>query len=363
MREVIVHISDLLSPPIKWADIPPSDLPRLKALREIFTAGKPEVHCYPGQDEWGFLSHYPSLLAYYQEHHDLPLLIPFSNAISKPQRNWLYQVFAVNIVTDMDKLRFQADVSAYFNRLQMQPLVDQINRYFSQNPQDESWHLELLSQPDGDPDYMLILQSDHALPVQMPRIDKQHFAIIEPRFYVKSGQVNSEYWQQTLNELQMFLFQSALMQQQRSHSQPHANAFWIQGKTPAEPIKKPIVHDFDQVLTNDVQLLKLDTKAIQQVPGQPFVNLPVTDSWKILVYLDRIHRSLSEQQMYAWKNDLESLDHNLGSYLIDQLLQNRLDHILIIAGHDSCIRLNKKMLKYYRFTAWFPWRRQSRLPV
>jgi len=139
----------------------------------------------------------------------------------KTKKRWIYNVNPVSLYPDMDQLILASDLSEQMSDSELSEITRSINDLFSESDYDKSWELVYFAKKQW------FLLSDFQLINQAIPKDK----IGKPLSRPDSSDDASNYWIQTLNEIQMLLFSLPLNQQRINESRQQCNSLWIWGES------------------------------------------------------------------------------------------------------------------------------------
>ncbi len=161
--------------------------------------------------------------------------------------HWLYRIAPVFLCPDRDQLLLCADLDDPLRRNGRLPeLVETINSYFSENDFDRSWQLRL---SDTGQCYLLSEHqlSNHAIPF---------YFLKQPLVREQAYHQWQRHWQQTMNEMQMFLHQKY-----KASAEVFCNSLWLWGETPLDQSDecntKPLFGHYEHIYSNSSLIREL----------------------------------------------------------------------------------------------------------
>jgi len=141
------------------------------------------------------------------------------------ENRWLYNISPVFLYPDMDQLILASDLSPQISDSEASEICLSINNLFTETEYDNSWELVYF----GKNQWFLI--SDFQLINQAMPKDKIGKALLRPKAVDDFPNNKSNYWIQTLNEIQMLLFSLPLNQLRTQESKQQCNSLWLWGES------------------------------------------------------------------------------------------------------------------------------------
>ena len=162
---------------------------------------------------------------------------------------------------------------------------------------------------------------------------------------------DSGYWQQRINEIQMLLHASETNQQREEQGMLPINSLWLWGyAATATNENLPWQH----VYTNDAVVNGLALLGGSNVKNLPSSVNDVKDmQGDVLIYSDELSSLLNQQDVYAWLSELQHLEDDWFSPLLNRLNNSSDMQITLLTNNNEAYILKSKYLKRW-------WRRNNK---
>jgi len=209
-------------------------------------------------------------------------------------------------------------------------LADLINQHFK----DEPWQLHV--------------GSSHRWYI---RLDKAFDLTTKPLRHIKGLNVfehlpagnDSRYWQQCMNEVQMLLHSCEINQQREEQGIIPINSLWLWGYGSLEEYENlPWNHIYsDDAVLNGLGLF--GGSVIDRLPAS--ADNVVKDAGEVLVYYDKLHALLQQQDICGWLSELQLLENDWFNPLIKRLKNNPGMQLTLLMDNGEAYQLTVKNLK------------------
>ncbi len=253
------------------------------------------------------------------------------------QWQWVYQVNTIHLHPDLRQVVLSHDLSNELSDSEAEQICQLINSYFNQTEQDQSWQLVYYKKNHW---YLL---SASAINWQTVPID---FAIGQVVQKELSHQAENAYWQQTLTEIQMLLFNCEVNQQRQLQQQVVVNSLWVWGGGNLTDFQQDYQVDerVDCVFTNNNTLENL---AKSQGIRHQLLSSPDIFSFQgnTLIYLDDLAKAVVKKditEVYELLIHYESVYFKTIKYA---LLQGELDEVCFMTEQNVKFVLSKNNFK------------------
>jgi len=241
----------------------------------------------------------------------------------------------------MDQLVLAGDLSDQMSDEECSEITKSINNLFNESDYDNSWELIYYAKNQW------FLLSDFQLINQAIPKDK----IGKPLARPDSSDDASNYWIQTLNEIQMLLFSMPLNQLRLNESRQQCNSLWIWGESflsgdSGESNSKNNNH-WDKVYTNDYLVQQL---ALYR--GQSYQDIVAVDSIlkddtssKVLIVLNELEQAIEAQDVFAIITVLNSYEELWFKPLKQAILVSSIESLCIQSNAKESFKINRRSLK------------------
>jgi len=349
-----LYIPHLLTPGPKRDQLAQIDLPELSALALLLSRSKNHIIAQQGFFERSFSLF--DLLPDNVAENDLPIAsvsLSALNSASKEQKiqnhpQWVYKINPVYLHPDMDQLILSADLSQQIENHEAQQICQSINDYFNDSEQDKSWKLHYFAENH----FYLISQCK----IEMTTTTLDKVLGLPITHQLPKGK-DADYWNQTLNEIQMFLFSMPLNQKRKEQGKTPINSLWIWGGGEFPLAIKPgqenhinrewnLVYSTNYLIEDFCQFLNIPHQRLDQFK-------PLKESNQLLV-IDELQTAYAAKDFYHWLESIENLENTLFTPLVQALKQQNIKTLQIITEDSQRFSLNIRQLN-----AW--WKRK--LPI
>lgn len=261
------------------------------------------------------------------------------------QKRWIYRINPVYLHPDMDQLVLLADLSQDLTKEEGQQLCSEINHYFNHSELDQRWFLQY-----AGPDKIFLI-SEREIKITTTPISEAIGKPIARRLVVGEDQA---YWNQTLNEIQMFLFNMSLNQNRQNQGKTTINSLWMWGGGwyPGQPhinsdsnllsldwqklyIQPPIFSDFSQ-------WLGIDSAAPRQIIEDLQKKV---DFGNTLVVFEDLKEAYEQKDFFTWLEKLKTIDQELIPHLLSGLADKKFCQLNLLTDQAKIFHLNSFQLK------------------
>jgi hypothetical protein len=258
------------------------------------------------------------------------------------ENRWLYNISPVFLYPDMDQLVLASDLSQQISDSEASEICLSINNLFSETEYDKTWELVYFAQNQW------FLISDMQLINQAMPKDKIGKALVRPQAVDDFPNNTSNYWIQTLNEIQMLLFSLPLNQLRLQESKQQCNSLWLWGESLLTLDKsKEKKHCWDKVYSNEYlvqQLAMYNGQCCQTLSDFESIVVDTTTE-NILVVLNDIEQAIETQDLFAIIDVLKQYETQWFEPLKQSIMSSSIESVCIQSNAKESFRINRRSLK------------------
>jgi len=236
------------------------------------------------------------------------------------------------------------DLSEQVSDVEGQQICSAINAYFNQSVQDKSWQLAYFGQ------HHFYLISSCQIKIKTTPLETNLGQPIARNLFIG---IDADYWNQTLNEIQMFLFSMPLNQQRSEQGQTIINSLWVWGGGPY-PLPRLSRPDngsskaWNRVFSNhkliqqlchytDIEHLLLNDYKHDMVKNKP-------SEQHQLIVLNDLENAYSQKDFYTWLEVIKNYETQWFAPLLDALNKKNISSLNVITEDSTIFSLNKRQI-------------------
>jgi|GEM_PF-3025925 len=341
-NQLTIFIPSLFTPGPKVSQLDSIDIPDLPSLSLILSRG-----CKTQIKSFRFLERCMDLFGHVSSEFDQKTTdIPFGPILYSLLENnsvtgvkqWIYKLNPVFLYPDMDQLILANDLSHDLKAIEAEEICQAINEYFNESEQDKTWQIV------NPCDNQLFLISNKTASI-----------LTSPLEYVLGLPINqflprgkeANYWNQTLNEIQMLLFTLPFNNARKEKGQTAVNSLWPWGGG-IFPLKTTNGSNlaWDRVFTDHSMVEKLaQFDSIQSDSLESFYDYNFSSSENYLLVSNHLLQAFNNNDVYSWFEEIKRLEQQIFTPALQALKDKNLSQINFIVADEQCFSINRRQVK------------------
>jgi len=269
-------------------------------------------------------------------------LSPEKKSQLKYKNRWIYNISPVFLYPDMDQLILANDLTNHISDSEAAEICLAINNLFNETEYDQAWELVYYAKNQW------FLISDFQLINQAMPKDKMGKALERPKSSDDFPDNISNYWIQTLNEIQMLLFSLPFNQLRAEESKQQCNSLWLWGESFLNLDKNQSIKNcWNSVYSNNhlVQQLALYSgKSYQTISNIESIEAD-NSAENILIVLNDLEQAIETQDIFAILDVLKIYEQQWFEPLKQLILSSSIESVCIKSNAKESFKINRRSLK------------------